>query len=450
MSKHLFPEDFLWGAATAAYQIEGSPDADGKGESIWDRFSHTPGKIMNDENGDLASDHYRRYRQDVDMMADLGLNAYRFSISWPRIFPEGGGRANKKGLDFYRRLLEQLHSHNIKPAVTLYHWDLPQALQDKGGWNNRDTVNYFAEYAAFMYENLDLPVDRWITLNEPWVAAFLGHTMSLHAPGLNDFSLSLQVAHNLLLGHGWAVKMFREAKRDDEPIGIALNLTSIQPFSDKEADLSAAWRTDGFMNRWFLDPIFKGSYPKDMVEIYDQSFKLPRIEDGDHEIIAGPIDFLGINNYTRYLVQAGRSEGNFTGNFVNPSESEYTEMGWEVYPQGIYQLLTRVNNDYGNLPLYITENGAAFPDYLNKDGTVDDPRRINYLQSYLLEAWKAIQDGVPLKGYYVWTLMDNFEWSFGYSKRFGLIYVDYSTQKRYYKNSAFWYQKVIDRNGLEI
>jgi beta-glucosidase len=450
VAKYLFPDGFLWGAATASYQIEGSPSADGKGESIWDRFSHSHGNIWNNETGDLACDHCRLYAEDVRMMADLGLNAYRFSVSWPRIFPLGSGRANRKGLDFYRRLVEQLNTARIRPAVTLYHWDLPQALQEKGGWANRDTAKYFAEYAAFLFENLDLPVDRWITINEPWVIAFLGHAFGIHAPGLNDFNTALQVSHNLLFGHGLAVRSFREAGREDEEIGITLNLAPVQPVSDDSADQSAARRTDGFMNRWFLDPVFKGAYPRDLIDIYSRSFTLPAAEDEDALIIAEPIDFLGINNYTRVVVRAGSSGDDFMGNPVNPQEAEYTDMGWEVYPRGLYELLTRLHHDYGPLPLYITENGAAFPDQLKSDGTIDDPRRISYLQGYLMEIWKALEEGVPCKGYYVWTLMDNFEWAFGYSKRFGLVYTDFETGKRYLKNSALWYKEVIGRNGLEV
>ena len=450
MAKYLFPEGFLWGAATSSYQVEGSLDADGKGESIWDRFSHTPGNIWNEEDGDTACDHYRHYEEDVRIMADIGLNAYRFSVSWPRIFPQGGGKPNAKGLDFYRRLVEQLHGHKIKPALTLYHWDLPQALQDNGGWNNRDTAKYFAEYAAFIFENFDLPVDRWITLNEPWVVAFLGHAFGIHAPGVNDFNIALQVSHNLLLGHGLAVKAFREIGREDEPIGIALNLAPIHPASDSPPDIAAARRTDGFMNRWFLDPIFRGAYPQDMAKIFSSSFTPPSMEKEDAAVIAEPIDFLGINNYTRILVRAGGSGDDFMGNPINPPESEYTEMGWEVYPRGLYELLTRVHSDYGPLPLYITENGAAFPDELNKEGRVEDPRRINFLRAYLLECWKALEEGVPLKGFYVWTLMDNFEWTYGYSKRFGLVFTDYPTRERFLKNSAYWYKEVISRNGLNI
>jgi len=448
MAGYLFPSDFQWGAATASYQIEGSIEADGKGESIWDRFTHTPGQIWNNETGDLACDHYRRYREDVKMMADLGLNTYRFSISWPRIFPNGKGILNEKGLDFYRRLIDELHKHKIKPAVTLYHWDLPQPLQDQGGWNNRDTAYYFADYAAAVFESLDLPVELWITLNEPWVVAYLGHAFGIHAPGISDFSTALQVGHHLLLAHGLAVRVFREADRGEEPIGITLNLAPVQPNTDSPEDIEAAKRSDGFMNRWFLDPLFRGYYPPEMVEIFSRRLKLPDQEEGDAAIISQPVDFLGINNYTRVLVESSGSQDDFMGNPVNPPNQEYTEMGWEVYPEGLYQLLTRVHHDYGPLPLYVTENGAAFPDQLTTAGEVEDPRRINYLQSYLQAAWRAIEAGVPLKGYYVWTLMDNFEWAFGYSKRFGLIYIDYQTQKRYLKKSAHWYKEVIARNGL--
>lgn len=449
MPEHLFPEDFLWGAATSSYQIEGSPDADGKGESIWDRFSHTEGNIYHGDNGDVACDHYRRYEEDVRMMADIGLNAYRFSVSWPRIFPRGGGRANPKGLDFYRRLTEQLHARQIEPALTLYHWDLPQALQEKGGWKNRDTAKYFAEYATFLFENFDLPVGRWITLNEPWVSAFLGHAFGIHAPGENDFNTALQVSHNLLLSHGLAVKAFRESGRSGEPIGIALNLTPVYPASDSPADNEAAIRTDGFMNRWFLDPILRGGYPQDMVNLFSRQFSLPQAEAQDTAVISEPIDFLGVNYYTRIMVQAGGSDDDFMGNPVIQPESEYTEMDWEIYPRGLYRLLVRLRDDYGPLQLYVTENGAAFPDDLNNEGRIEDQRRIDYLRAHLLECRNALDEGVPLKGYYAWSLMDNFEWSHGYSRRFGLIFVDYPTLKRYFKDSAYWYKDVISRNGLQ-
>ena len=302
----------------------------------------------------------------------------------------------------------------------------------------------------YLFQNLDLPVDLWITLNEPWVVAYLGHAFGVHAPGVTDFSTALKVGHHLLLGHGLAVRSFRESARGDEQIGITLNLAPIQPNSDSPADREAAHRSDGFMNRWYLDPIFRGSYPEDMVEIFSRLFEMPLQEEEDAKIIAEPIDFLGINNYTRMLVEATGSADDFMVNPINPPDREYTEMGWEVYPEGLSELLIRVNRDYGPIPLYVTENGAAFPDQLNARGEVDDPRRINYLQTYLYESWKAMEKGVPLKGYFVWTLLDNFEWAFGYSKRFGLVYVDFENQKRYLKNSAHWYKEVISRNGLDF
>ena len=450
MAQLIFPDHFTWGAATSSYQIEGAPAADGKGESIWDRFTHTPGNIWNEENGDLACNHYHFYPDDVRLMADLGLQSYRFSISWPRVFPEGGGKPNQKGIDFYRRLVDQLEQHGIKTAVTLYHWDLPQALQDNGGWANRDTARYFEHYAAFVFESLDLPVDHWITLNEPWVSAFLGHALGIHAPGDNDFSKALQVSHNLLFAHGLAVRSFRESDRKNEQIGITLNLAPVHPASDSDEDKNQARRADGFMNRWFLDPIFKGTYPRDMVDIFSRSFKMPIIKEEDGAVISAPVDFLGVNNYTRIIVRAGGSEDDFMGNPVDPPDAEYTEMGWEVYPRGIYELLTRLHTDYQPPKLYITENGAAFADEVNNAGEIDDSQRVAYLQSYITEAWNALQDGVPLEGYYAWSLLDNFEWSFGYSKRFGLVYVDFSNLQRIPKKSAYWYRDLISRNGLEV
>lgn len=450
MAKLIFPDHFTWGAATSSYQIEGAPAADGKGESIWDRFTHTPGNTWNEENGDLACNHYHLYPDDVQLMADLGLQSYRFSISWPRIFPAGGGKPNQKGIDFYRRLVDLLVQHGIKPAVTLYHWDLPQALQDNGGWANRDTARYFEHYAAYVFENLDLPVDLWVTLNEPWVSAFLGHALGVHAPGDNDFSKALQVSHHLLLAHGLAVRSFRESGRKNEPIGITLNLAPVHPASDSDADKNQARRADGFMNRWFLDPVFTGTYPRDMVEIFSRSFEMPVIIEEDGAIISSPVDFLGVNNYTRIVVRAGSSDDDFMGSPVNPPDAEYTEMGWEIYPQGIYELLIRLHNEYQPPKLYITENGAAFADKVNEFGEINDSQRIDYLQAYIREAWNALQDGVPLEGYYAWSLLDNFEWSFGYSKRFGLVYVDFSTLQRIPRNSAYWYRDLISRNGLEV
>lgn len=444
-----FPPGFRWGAATAAYQIEGSPRAGGKGESIWDRFSHTPGCIFTGETGDRACDHYCRYAEDVDLMAELGIRAYRFSVSWPRIFPTGSGKPNREGLDFYRRLVEALLAKGILPAATLYHWDLPQALQDRGGWLNRDTALRFAEYASHLWHSLDLPVDLWITLNEPWVVAFMGHFYGVHPPGETDFAAALQAGHHLLLAHGLAAGAFRQAGRRGEQIGITLDLSAVEPFSAADPlDRDAARRMDGFKNRWFLDPVLKGSYPEDTREHFARLCPLPRVLPGDMEAIGAPLDFLGINNYTRQLVK-GAPGDDFVGMPVNPPESEYTEMQWEVYPEGLYSLLTRVRRDYGALPLYVTENGAAFADVLEAGGVVHDGRRIAFLREYIFQAWRAMQEGVPLKGYFVWTLMDNFEWTYGFSRRFGLVYTDFAQDcRRIVKDSGYWYRDLAARNAL--
>lgn len=440
-----FPEDFLWGAATAAYQIEGAAGEDGKGESIWDRFSHTPGKIANGDTGDIACDHYHRYKQDVKAMAELGLRTYRFSIAWTRIFPRGSGQVNQAGVDFYKRLIDALLEADIQPAVTLYHWDLPQALQDKGGWAKRDIANYFQDYAGFLFETFGDVVCLWITLNEPWVVAFLGHAMGEHAPGLKDYPTAIRVSHNLLRAHGKAVEAYRQVRGKRGNIGITLNLTVVHPATDSDSDQRAACRFDGFMNRWFLDPVFKGEYPADMLELYGKMS--PTIEAGDLDEIAQPVDFLGINYYTRQVVRHSDENPPLAVEPVEP-KSRITEMGWEIYPEGLYELLTRLRNDYGDLTMYITENGAAFADKV-KEGRVEDKQRIDYLRRHFLQAYRAIEEGVRLKGYYVWSLMDNFEWAYGYSKRFGLLYVDYETQERIWKDSAYWYQKVIAANGVE-
>ncbi len=443
-----FPEAFVWGAATASYQIEGGVREGGRGESIWDRFSHTPGKIQNGDTGDVACDHYHRYAEDVELMAELGLTAYRFSIAWPRIFPEGKGRINPQGLDFYNRLVDCLLEASIEPFATLYHWDLPQALQEEGGWANRDTVGYFADYTAAMSRELGDRIHHWITHNEPWVVAFLGHATGEHAPGLKDSATALQVAHHLLLSHGEAVPILREHGDADTRVGITLNLHPVHPASESQADEEAARRVDGNRNRWFLDPLFKGRYPEDMLDWYDD--KAPNIRPGDLDRIAVPTDFLGVNYYFRDVVEAAPQEKHLQANSIKPQGAEYTEMGWEIYPEGLYELLMRLHREYQVSRLYVTENGAAFADELGADGQVHDPRRVKYLQEHFVQAHRAIQDGAPLAGYFVWTLLDNFEWAFGYSKRFGLIYVDYPTQERIVKESGRWYREVIAENRVRI
>nr|4PTV_A Chain A, Glycoside hydrolase family 1 [Halothermothrix orenii H 168]4PTV_B Chain B, Glycoside hydrolase family 1 [Halothermothrix orenii H 168]4PTW_A Chain A, Glycoside hydrolase family 1 [Halothermothrix orenii H 168]4PTW_B Chain B, Glycoside hydrolase family 1 [Halothermothrix orenii H 168]4PTX_A Chain A, Glycoside hydrolase family 1 [Halothermothrix orenii H 168]4PTX_B Chain B, Glycoside hydrolase family 1 [Halothermothrix orenii H 168] len=449
MAKIIFPEDFIWGAATSSYQIEGAFNEDGKGESIWDRFSHTPGKIENGDTGDIACDHYHLYREDIELMKEIGIRSYRFSTSWPRILPEGKGRVNQKGLDFYKRLVDNLLKANIRPMITLYHWDLPQALQDKGGWTNRDTAKYFAEYARLMFEEFNGLVDLWVTHNEPWVVAFEGHAFGNHAPGTKDFKTALQVAHHLLLSHGMAVDIFREEDLPGE-IGITLNLTPAYPAGDSEKDVKAASLLDDYINAWFLSPVFKGSYPEELHHIYEQNLGAFTTQPGDMDIISRDIDFLGINYYSRMVVRHKPGDNLFNAEVVKMEDRPSTEMGWEIYPQGLYDILVRVNKEYTDKPLYITENGAAFDDKLTEEGKIHDEKRINYLGDHFKQAYKALKDGVPLRGYYVWSLMDNFEWAYGYSKRFGLIYVDYENgNRRFLKDSALWYREVIEKGQVE-
>lgn len=438
-----FPKDFLWGAATASYQVEGAAFENGRGESIWDHYSHTPGNVVNGETGDVACDHYHRYAEDVALMASLNLQTYRFSFAWPRIQPSGSGPVNEKGLDFYRRLIEELRRYGIMPAATVYHWDLPQALQERGGWANRDTAERFAEYAAILFDRFGRDIPLWITHNEPWCSAFLGYAMAHHAPGLSDWSQAVKASHHLLLSHGLAVDAFRARAPRESRVGITLNLVPAYAATDTEGDRDAAQRLDGFQNRWFLEPVLRGRYPADMVGLYASQMPMDHMREGDLEVIARPIDFLGINYYSRGVVQADPTSPLGFGN-VSPT-APVTDMGWEITPDGLTDLLLRVKRDYGDIPLYITENGAAFPDRVDKAGEVRDEGRVAFLQAHFAAALRAIEQGVNLKGYYVWSLMDNFEWSFGYTKRFGIVYVDYKTQRRIPKASALWYRDFIAR-----
>jgi beta-glucosidase len=446
MPKISFPENFLWGAATAAYQIEGGWNEDGKGESIWDRFSHLPGKIETGEKGDMACDHYHRYEEDINLLKKLGIKSYRLSISWPRIFPNGKGEPNPKGVEFYKKVLSMLVENGITPAVTLYHWDLPQKLQDIGGWANREVADYFEQYARYMFKELGEIVPIWITLNEPWVASFVGNRWGGHAPGLTDLSTTLLVAHHMLLGHGKAVKAYREMGLKGE-IGITLNMGPMYPASKTEEDKAAVLRHDGVVNRWFADPVLKGCYPEDIMDIYSKKVVLPEILPGDMEIIGTRIDFLGVNNYSRDVIkhEAGAWPTELTG---VPSDNDKTEMGWEIYPEGLYDLLMRLHKDYNGIKMMITENGASFKDIVNHEGKVEDDLRLDYIYQYLAQAHRAIQDGVNLAGYYVWSFMDNFEWAFGFSKRFGIVHVDFKTLKRTIKKSGYWYSDVIKNNGF--
>jgi beta-glucosidase len=435
---HTFPRDFLWGAATASYQIEGAAQEDGRGESIWDRFSATPGKVRNGESGEIACDFYHRYPADIALMRELGLDAFRFSVAWPRVVPDGVGSVNQMGLDFYDRLVDELLANDIQPMVTLYHWDLPQSLEDTGGWTNRDTTDAFARYTEIVARCLGDRVRFWITHNEPQVASSLGYGNGIHAPGRTGEANALASAHHLLLSHGMAVEVLRREVHNAQ-VGITLNVSSIEPATSSDADAHAARLVDGRTNRWFLDPVFRGTYPDDIFSSVEQM--MPQVRGGDLQAIAAPIDFLGVNNYFRVLITVDEKSGH-QGQY-HPPNATLTDMGWEVYPQGLYDLLMRLQRDYSPPAIYITENGAAFPDIYDHDGCIRDPERQAYFEGYLGSVARAIGDGVPIKGYFYWSLLDNFEWAHGYSKRFGLIYVHYPTLERVPKGSYWWYQNLI-------
>ncbi len=433
-----FPRDFVWGASTASYQVEGAANEDGRGESVWDRFCATPGKVRNGDNGAIACDFYHRYPEDIALMRELGLDGFRLSIAWPRVLPEGRGRVNPKGLDFYDRLVDTLLANGITPFVTLFHWDTPQAIEDAGGWPVRKTVDAYCEYVEAVAERLGDRVTHWITHNEPWVVSWVGHGWGHHAPGRTSDADALATAHHLLLSHGRAVEILRRASPGAE-VGITLNLDHPYPASDDPADTAAALWVDGLHNRWFLDPIFRGAYPEDMLEAW--SAIMPEVRDGDLETIAAPIDFLGVNNYTSPLVAADSNGGR--SQIVRRPDVDRTDMGWEVVPEGLHDLLVRLNRDYAPSAIYVTENGAAFADVRGHDGQIGDPERRAYLEAYIGAAERALADGVPLRGYFAWSLLDNFEWAWGYWKRFGLIFVDYATLERVPKGSFYWYRDYI-------
>ena len=440
-----FPPTMRLGAATASFQIEGAVDADGRGESIWDRFCATPGAVANGDTGEPACDHYRRWEADLDLMAELGLESYRFSIAWPRVQPSGRGPANAAGLDFYRRLAEGLLERGIEPIATLYHWDLPQALQDRGGWGERDTALRFAEYAALVAAELGDSVSQWITHNEPWVVAFLGHAYGTKAPGIRHWPTALRASHHLLLSHGLALRALRAQLGELAEVGIALNQFPIHPAGPGEADRDAARRIDGHLNRWFLDPLLRGSYPADMLALYEGLYgPAESVRDGDLAVIRGPIDFLGVNYYNPQRIAAAPGELPLQARQV-PAPPPTTAMGWEVDPNGLHAVLMRLRRDYGPLPVYITENGASFDDPPATNGHVEDPERTAYLQGHLAALARAITDGADVRRYCVWSLMDNFEWEEGYDKRFGIVHVDFQTQARVPKQSALWYRDFIAR-----
>ncbi|MFC7545599.1 GH1 family beta-glucosidase [Plantactinospora sp. GCM10030261] len=454
-----FPGGFRWGVATAAYQIEGAATEDGRGPSIWDTFCRTPGRVIEGHTGDVACDHYHRFRDDVKLMADLGITAYRFSVSWPRVQPAGSGPANQAGLDFYRRLVDDLRAHGIEPWLTLYHWDLPQPLEDAGGWPERDTAARFADYAMLTHDALGDRVSHWTTLNEPWCSAFLGYGSGVHAPGRQESVAAVRAGHHLMLGHGLATRALRASAPEHE-VGATVNLYAVSPQTDSPGDADAARRIDGLANRFFLDPMLRGSYPTDVVDDLREVTDFAHVRDGDLAVIATPMTFLGINYYSRYVVAAPAPEGNREPYWRVPSSwpgSEQvpfvsrgvpvTDMDWEIDSAGLLETLVRVNREYTDLPLYVTENGAAFADRV-VDGEVHDPERLAYIDEHLRACHEAIEAGVPLRGYFAWSLLDNFEWAWGYTKRFGLVHVDYDSQVRIPKSSAKWYAEVIRRHGL--
>ncbi|MFB7930988.1 GH1 family beta-glucosidase [Streptomyces sp. NPDC056039] len=460
-----FPPAFVWGAATSAYQIEGAVREDGRTPSIWDTFSHTPGKTVGGDHGDIAVDHYHRYREDVALMADLGLGAYRFSVSWSRVQPTGRGPAVQKGLDFYRRLVDELLSKGIKPAVTLYHWDLPQDLEDAGGWPERDTAYRFAEYAQIVGEALGDRVEQWMTLNEPWCSAFLGYASGVHAPGRTDPAASLRAAHHLNLAHGLGASALRSAMPARNQVAIALNSATVRPLSQSPADLAAAQKIDDLANGVFHGPILHGVYPESLYAATAELTDWDYVLDGDLTLINQPLDALGLNYYTPALVSAAdasarapRADGHGASDHspwpaagdvaFHQTPGDRTEMGWTIDPTGLHELIMRYTREAPGLPLYITENGAAYDDKIDSDGRVHDPERVSYLHGHLSAVRRAITDGADVRGYFLWSLLDNFEWAYGYGKRFGAVYVDYATLQRTPKSSALWYGKAARTGAL--
>ena len=442
-----FPADFLWGAATSAYQVEGSPLADGAGPSIWHRFAHTAGLTANGDTGDVACDHYRRYAEDVRLMRELGLNAYRFSVSWSRVYPEGTGTVNPHGVAFYDRLVDALLEARIQPCVTLYHWDLPAALDDRGGWLNPDVAHWFADYAGTVVRALGDRVPLWSTLNEPWVVMDGGYHFGALAPGHRNLFEAPRVSHNLLRAHGQGVLAARAAGA--RQVGLVVNLEPKYPASEEPADLEAARRADAYMNRQYLDPVFRGEYPPELIQMFGDAW--PRLPAADFDVIRTPIDFLGINYYTRGVMRDAPGALPLRADRVPQRQHLTTETGWEVFPEALDAVLAWVHARYGGIPLYITENGAAFYDAPHAiDGAVEDPLRVAYYRWHLRAVRQAMARGIPVRGYFAWSLLDNFEWSLGYAKRFGIVHVNFDTQERTPKSSAHFYRDVIRTRGAAL
>jgi beta-glucosidase len=430
--------EFIWGVATSSYQIEGAANEGGRGQSIWDTFCKVPGKVANFDNGDIACDHYHRYKEDLDLMKWMGVKAYRFSVAWPRVIPDGVGRVNEMGLDFYDRLIDSLLEREIAPWLTMYHWDLPEALQLRGGWNNREVVEWFGEYAEMLTSRFGDRVKNWMTLNEPLCSAWLGHLYGDMAPGIKDLQTALNVSHLLLMSHGLACQVIR-SNVSEANVGIVINVTPAVPATDSQEDSNAAQLADGFDNRWFLDPVFGRTYPADVIDTLGSS---PEIHSGDMKLIAQDLDFLGVNFYFRQIVEADQNSKPLPIRSVNRENVKRTAMNWEVHPQAFEEILLRISKEYSPKAIYITENGSAWNDEVINGEIIDD-ERIDYLVRHLDAMRSAKNQGAPILGYFAWSFLDNFEWAYGYEKRFGLIYVDYKTQKRTPKKSAFFYRQLL-------
>ncbi|HSP55488.1 MAG TPA: GH1 family beta-glucosidase [Dehalococcoidia bacterium] len=446
MKKTRFPAGFTWGTATASYQVEGARDEDGKGESVWDRFSHTPGKVLNGDTGDVACDQYHRFKDDIKLMKELGVGAYRFSISWPRVFPQGKGQVNQKGLDYYNRLVDELLANGIKPFPTLYHWDLPQALEDEGGWANREIIGHFTAYAETVMQSLGDRVKDWMVFNEPWVFTFLGYVVGIHAPGVHDRALGMRTMHIANLTQTSAVRAMR-AIGTANSIGTAFSTSGIYPYTNSAEDLAAAERQWGFSNDWFLRPIMKGEYPPAYLDM-EATLKEADVRPAEVEGLREPLDFIGVNLYSRILA-ANNPDEKYLGVRQVPGPGPRSHFGWEVWPAAIYRTLMRMHKDYGK-PIYVTENGSSWPDELTADGRVHDADRIDCYNGYIGQVARAIDEGADVRGYYAWSLLDNFEWGFGYSQRFGLVYVDFENGlKRIVKDSGYWYRDLARSGEIE-
>lgn len=441
-----FGKNFVFGVATSSYQIEGATAEDGRTPSIWDEFCKIPGKVYKGQNGDVTCDHYHRYKEDVRLMKEIGVDSYSFSIAWSRIFPDYQ-KYNEKGMEFYKKLIDELRKNDIEPAVTLYHWDLPLWAYNRGGWLSRDSVKWFQDYATKVFKELNASVKIWVTHCEPFCSSMLGYCFGIHAPGHKNLREALTAAHHILLSHGLAVESFRDLSFSESNIGIKINLTPSYPASNSKEDVEASYRSDGLANRWFLDPIFKSSYPEDMKKIYSNLVgALDFIKDGDLEKISSKIDFLGLNYYTRVLTKFVQDSKINYQDF--PGNLKKTEMGWEICPEVFYDLILRLRKEYTRIPIYITENGAAFDDFLTEEKRIHDTERIDYVRRHLEKIAELNGQGADIRGYFLWSLLDNFEWAYGYSKRFGILYVDYNTQDRIFKDSALWYREVIQNRAI--